>query len=187
MKNAIIVLVMSVVLAACEDRAQPDYAQCVQAEVKGDILGAETFCQTAIDKDPTSDSGEAAAAKLKSMRPSIEAAKKAQAEAEAKAAEEKRKAEEAAKKAAEEARLARVKQLRTKVKGKFWDLTPNGECQGRGMPPYRMVYEGAAYTENTEVAYADGCQKLHQSPEIMQFCCPKGPDMHRLQLQALGF
>lgn len=187
MKKVFIVLVMSVVLAACEDLAQSDYARCVQAEAKGDPLGAEAFCQSAIVKDPTSHSGEAAAAKLKEMRPAIEAAEKVKAAAEAKAAEEQRKAEEAAKKAAAEARLARVRQLRGKVKGKFWELGPNGECRGRGMPPYRKVYEGATYAENTEVAYADGCQKLHQSPEIMQFCCPEGPDQHMLQLQALGF
>lgn len=167
----------------CTDKAQPQYAECLKEEAKGDPQVAAIFCRLAIEVDPTSSSGKAAAAKLKEMQPAIEAAEKA----EAKAAEERRKAEEAAKKAAEEARLARVQQIRGKIKRKYWAAEPDRECTGRGMPPYRWTYEGGTFAEDAEVAYADGCQKPHSSPEITDFCCPKGPSQLTLQLNSLGY
>lgn len=75
----------------------------------------------------------------------------------------------------EEERAERVKRLRSKVKKKYWDEEPDGECTGKGLPPYRWDYEGGTYAEDEEVARADGCRKLHRTVELQTYCCPTKP------------
>lgn len=70
---------------------------------------------------------------------------------------------------------SRIKSLRLKVKRKYWDDEPDGECTGKGLPPYRYSYEGGTYAEDEEVAVADGCRKLHGTVELQVYCCPTKP------------
>jgi hypothetical protein len=70
---------------------------------------------------------------------------------------------------------SRIKSLRLKVKRKYWDDEPDGECTGKGLPPYRYSYEGGTYAEDEEVAGADGCRKLHGTVELQDYCCPTKP------------
>lgn len=151
-------------VAGCKDKAEPYYGECVVAEAKGDVLSAETACKRAIVFDSTSKSGKAAAEKLKTIQPAIDKANKEKAEADAAAA-----------KAAEAARLQRVATLKTKVQKRYWDEDTDGECTGKGLPPYRWSYEGGTYSEDREVAEADLCVKLHQTVELQVYCCPQRP------------
>ena len=61
------------------------------------------------------------------------------------------------------------------MKRKYWDEDPDGQCTGKGLPPYRWDYEGGTYAEDAEVAAADGCKKLHTAVEIQTYCCPQKP------------
>ena len=161
-KLALLVAFLGV--AGCKDKAEPYYSECVADEAKGDVLEAETACMRAIAFDATSKSGNAAAEKLKAMRPAIDTAKKVKADADAAAA-----------KAADAARVQHVAALKTKVQKRYWDEDTDGECTGKGLPPYRWSYEGGTYAEDREVAEADSCVKLHQSVELRVYCCPEKP------------
>jgi hypothetical protein len=59
-------------LFACTDNAQPDYAKCVQLEAAGDLKGAAAACSAAVVVDPRSQSGKAAAEKLKAVQAKLE-------------------------------------------------------------------------------------------------------------------
>jgi TPR repeat protein len=59
-----LVLCAVVVAGGCKDKAEPEYAKCVQADTAGDTQAAREACQSAMKADPTSASGKAAAAKL---------------------------------------------------------------------------------------------------------------------------
>jgi hypothetical protein len=172
---ASMLVVVASTLVGCSDVAQPKYSECVAAEAKGDILAAAEACEAAVKADATSKSGKAAADKLKEMQPAVVKAKKNKADAEAKAAEERRKAEEAAAKARSEEAAKRISLLREKVKRTRFlgEEGPDGECVGKSLPPYRRQYEGGTYAEDDEVAFADGCKKLHRSVELRDYCCPK--------------
>jgi hypothetical protein len=68
-----------------------------------------------------------------------------------------------------------VEGLRRKVKRKYWSEEPDGQCTGKGFPPYRWDYEGGTFAEDEKVAKADGCTKLYQTQEIQTYCCPTRP------------
>lgn len=174
-KLVTMMMVFPMFLAGCEDKARPKYGECVAAAAKGDVLTAGVACEAAVKLDPTSTSGKAATDKLTAMQPAILKAKEERAAAEKKAAEERRIADEAAAKAAAEAQAKRVAMLKAKVKKKFWGAHVDGECTGKGLPPYKWDYEGGTFAEDGEVALADGCTKLHQSIEIQTYCCPQQP------------
>lgn len=65
--------------------------------------------------------------------------------------------------------------LRQKITKKYWANKPDGECTGKGLPPYRWDYEGGTYAEDQTVAEAEGCVKLHQTVELQTYCCPDAP------------
>lgn len=68
----------------------------------------------------------------------------------------------------------RIKTLKEKVKRRFWDEEPDGACTGKGLPAYRWSYEGGTFTEDREVAEADGCKALFpESSSNTTFCCPR--------------
>jgi hypothetical protein len=68
-----LLIVASFFLSACKDKAEPDYAKCVQADTAGDIDGAWTACNAAVAADPNSTSAKAAVAKLAELKPKYDA------------------------------------------------------------------------------------------------------------------
>jgi hypothetical protein len=182
--------VVFIMLTACSDKAQPDYAKCVQADTTGDLAGAVKACSDAIGADPNSTSGKAAAAKLAEIKPKYDAWKADQDAKAAAAAEAKRAADAVQAKAQAEARAAQAKaeaearqaavaDLRRRVKGLFaYDNKPDSRCLAEGKPPYARDYGGGTYDENEEVALADRCvhlfgKHMDHSPNDNSFCCPK--------------
>lgn len=159
-------------LVGCEDKAKPKYGECVAAEAKGDVLSAASACEAAVKVDPTSASGKAAADKLAAMQPAMLKAKEERAAADKKAAEERRVADA---KATGAAQAKRVALLKMKVKKKYWGTERDGDCTGKGLPPYKWDYEGGTFAEDQEVATGDGCVKAFISPEIQTYCCPQQP------------
>jgi hypothetical protein len=81
-------VVATFLLSACTDKAQPDYAKCVQADSAGDLQGAWSACNAAVAADPNSTSGKAAATKLAEMRPKHNASQAPQGASTDKAANE---------------------------------------------------------------------------------------------------
>jgi hypothetical protein len=146
-------------LVGCADKAQPDYAKCVQAEVQQQIKEAWEACNAA---------GKAAAAKLGILKPKYDAWKQADDAAQAKAAEQERQQRQ-------ETQATRLKALRAKVQHKYLDEEPDSLCTGKGLPPFRWSYEGGTFAEDAEVATADGCQSPFTLAENTTFCCPKRP------------
>ena len=55
-------------VAGCGDKAQANYAKCVQLDTTGDSAGAVAACTAAIGDDPNSVSGKAAADKIASIK-----------------------------------------------------------------------------------------------------------------------
>ncbi len=123
------------VALAWQDKAEPDFAKCVQAEAKGDILGAETACNEAVTHDPNSKSGKAATAKLNEMKSAIAKAKAEKDATDAQAAAEKaaKDAEEARARAA--ASEAAMRDLRRRV-SRSRSPSGDGGCAGMGKPPH---------------------------------------------------
>ena len=158
------IILLTLTIVACKDKAEPDYARCVQYEADDDPLAASNASKVAIVADPNSTSGKAAAQKLKDLTPAVEKAKA-----------EKAKADEAAQQAAAQAEAARVRRLRARVSKKYWGTNPDGDCTGKGLPPYKWSYEGGTFTEDREVAFADGCQSPSQLLDVMEYCCPQTP------------
>ncbi len=118
---------MFMLLSGCADEAKPSYAECVSREASGDLIAAETACETAVAIDATSESGKAAAVKLKAMQPAIEKAKREKVEADAKAARARQEADQAAREAAAVAEKARWKTMPAILNNKIyeqakWDL-----------------------------------------------------------------
>lgn len=68
-----LLIVASFFLSACKDKAEPDYAKCIQADTAGDLQGAWDSCNAAVAADPNSTSGKAAGAKLAEMKPKYDA------------------------------------------------------------------------------------------------------------------
>ena len=68
-------------ITACTDKAKPDYDNCVQQDVRGDIQVAWAACNAAVAADPGSASGKAAAARLIVMKPVFDQLKADQATA----------------------------------------------------------------------------------------------------------
>jgi len=155
------VVVLSMLFVACKDKAEPDYAACVQAEAKGDIEKAWNYCNDAVGADPTSTSGKAATAKLAELKPKYDEWKKQQDAYAAAAAEMDRKAQAAALAA------GRAKVHRTRAE------TFDGSCTGQGKPGHSYRYEGATFDVNASVAQADGCSPQDEQVGWKGFvCCP---------------
>jgi hypothetical protein len=150
----------------CEDKAKPDYAACIALDAKNDVVAASLRCEAAIKADATSKSGQAAAQKLREIKPAVDKAMADYAAAQAQAA-----AEQA--RQAQQAAAARAQALRAKVHKSYSSPNPDGDCQGEGKPPYLWQYEGSTYAENKEVAHADGCKVY--IPDTNTFCCPQAP------------
>ena len=161
---------LGILLGGCTDKAKPDYATCVQARASGDIEGAWRACNDAIRADPSSTSGKAAATLLAEVKPDYDRRKAEHDAAQAKAAEEQRKVDA-------DARARALVLAKQKVEAKFWDTDRDGECAGKGLPPYRKSYEGGTFQEDRLVAAADGCTSLFpdsNEPQLVTiFCCPR--------------
>lgn len=68
-----------------------------------------------------------------------------------------------------------IAKLRQKVSVKWWGFEKDGQCTGKGLPPYRKDYEGGTFDENEKVAKYDGCVSPFQSRDDAlrnTFCCP---------------
>ena len=136
-------------LVACQDKAQPDYAKCVQAEVAGDLMLAWMNCNTAVDADPNSASGKAAAAKLVGLKPKYEAWKADRDAKEAAAAAARAKAEATA-------RAQAAAAAREKVSAKYWGFERDDQCTAKGLPPFRKDYGGGTLAEDQMVQRRTG-------------------------------
>jgi hypothetical protein len=146
------------------DKAKTSYDECLAADAKGDLLAASSACEAAVRADPQSKSGLAAAAKLRAMQPAITEVKNA-----------KEAADKAAQQAAAQAYDRRIETLRQVVKRRYWGMEPDGDCTGKGLPPFKWDYTGGTYSQDHDVAVADGCMRLYHSEELQTYCCPKRP------------
>ena len=167
-----IILVGVTGLLGCTDKAQPDYAKCVQADTSGDVKTAWDSCNAAVGADPNSTSGKAAATKLAEMKPrydswkadqdaKVAAAAAAQAKAAAAAAEQQRQDQAAA--------MAAVRRKVHRTRSETFD----GSCAGQGKPGTSYRYEGATYDANAAVARGDGCSPENDTVGWKGFvCCP---------------
>lgn len=163
-------VLMAVVLAAgsaagCTDKAEPEYARCLDFEQRGELVLAARACEAAIKADSSSTAGKAAAAKLKSLQPALDAQRAAD-----------RRAYEDSQPSDDGARRAKAASLRGKIRRKAWGSEPDAECSGKGLPPYRISYEGGTFEEDELVAEADGCTHLFQkrgNANDSVFCCPR--------------
>ncbi|MBN2194564.1 MAG: hypothetical protein JW751_17230 [Polyangiaceae bacterium] len=63
-----IALVFALPLVGCRDKAQPSYDECLKLEAKWDPIAAQAACEAAVQADPNSTAGKAAAAKLAALR-----------------------------------------------------------------------------------------------------------------------
>ncbi len=66
------VLLAAALLAGCGDKAKASYDECLKLEAKWDPIGAQAACEAAVKADPNSKSGQAAAAKLVSLKEAAE-------------------------------------------------------------------------------------------------------------------
>jgi hypothetical protein len=164
-------------LLGCADRAEPEYAKCVQSDIAGDVAAAWAACNTAIAADPTSDSGKAAATKLAALKPKYEAWQKAEAEKAQLAAVEKKKKDEAAAAAQKEAQERALRLARLRVERRYYNHERDGECIDKGLPDYRWDYEGGTRDEIDLVASDYGCKHLFENAQdfliFKVFCCPQ--------------
>jgi hypothetical protein len=167
MKRCASALVVAVLLG-CADRAEPEYAKCVQLEIAGDVAAAWVACNAAIAADPTSDSGKAAATKLTALKPQYEELQKREAEQRAKAEAEAREAEQRA-----------LQALRAKIRRQRTSDYEDDHCVGEGKPPLSVRFGGAAFRDMDAVAFADGCKAYDDSAiQVMghaqgHYCCPR--------------
>ena len=172
-------LAVAMLLHGCIDAAQNDYAKCLQADAANDIAAAWKACNAAVGRDPTSESGKGAVAKLTVLKPKYEAWQKAEAEKAAVAAEEKKKQEEAAAAAQAEARARALRAARTRVERRYYGEERDGECIDKGLPDYRWAYEGGTRDEVDLVASEYGCKHLFDNASdflvFKVFCCPQAP------------
>jgi len=178
MRTRIILGAALLIMVGCEDKAQPDYAKCVQADTAADIEGAWTACNAAIADDPNSKSGKAAAAKLAEMKPKYDAWKADRDAKAAAAAAAQAKADEARRQAEAEADRQRVAALQAKITRRL--TGEDDTCVSAGMPPVGIQFTGGTYDENYEVATSKGCVRAHtyypqqgHTPMDNYFCCPK--------------
>ncbi len=131
----ILVLLASLV-TGCSDKAKPEFAECVKLEAAGDLLAAWQACESAISADPNSESGKAAATKLKEMRERYDALKKVEEERQEEAKREAEARLEAERKAA-----AFAQEARARVNA-------------------HLRYEGATASGSTIVLRSDQCDQL---------------------------
>jgi hypothetical protein len=162
-------VLLAILVTACADKAQSPYATCIQNKAKDDVEAAWNACSEAVAADPNSKSGEKAAKLLPELRPEYDRRKALREAAEAKAAEEQRKAQA-------EARAKAVINAKRKVQVTSSGDERDGNCAGKGLPPYRKYFEGGTFEEDDLVATAAGCVRLFpnsQIPENMTtYCCP---------------
>jgi len=92
MKRALFAFIL---LAACDDKASPDYEKCVALDTKGQHAEARAACSAAVNADPRSKDGVAAASKMAEIDKKVsEANAKVVAAAASQAATETRSKEE---------------------------------------------------------------------------------------------
>ena len=89
-------VVMLVLVTGCVDKADPDYAKCVQADAAKQVDKAWAACNAAVNADPSSKSGVGATTRLAAMKPAYDAWKKAEDARQAEAAKAKAEADAAA-------------------------------------------------------------------------------------------
>ncbi len=109
-------------------------------------------------------------------RAAAEAEGKAAVEAERRKAEAERRGAEASRAAAAEGLTA----AREVVRAEWYGTERDGECAGKGYPPYRVDFLGGTFAQNEMVATSKGCVHLFEkhsttSPTDNVYCCPCCP------------
>jgi len=64
-------------LVACKDKAKPEFDTCERKLAEGNVEEAEMACMQAVNRDPNSASGKAAASKLPALHEAVGAARAA--------------------------------------------------------------------------------------------------------------
>lgn len=176
-QSRVLVAFALTLMVACTDKAEPNYAKCIQAEAAGEIGTAWNFCTGAVGADPNSTSGKAAASKLTSMKPKYDAWLADQKAKAAAAAEAQGRADAARAAAEAQARAQAAAAARTKVRPKYDGYDPDTTCTAKGLPPFRKDYGGGTLAEDQMVAQADGCSPLFPGRDdpmlAITFCCPR--------------
>jgi hypothetical protein len=62
--RALLALAVAVVASGCQDKAKPQFEECVKLESEWEIIKARDACRAAVEADPKSKSGKLAAGKL---------------------------------------------------------------------------------------------------------------------------
>lgn len=175
MRNTIM-LVLVALSIGCEDKAQEPYGKCVTQEAGGNVIAAAYECEKAVQADPNSTSGKAAAAKLAAMQPALATAKEAKKVADAKEEEEARKKRMAAAAAEAEAKKQEMAELARRIGCVRVD---SEECVSSGKGRVYRECTGATYAENEKFALLRGCVHARyvstSTPPDMTFnhyCCP---------------
>lgn len=177
MRKCSVILALSVAaLLACDDKAREPYAKCVTQEAGGNVIAAANECEKAVQADPNSTSGKAAATKLAAMQPALATAKEAKKIADAKEEEEARRKRMAAAAAEAEAKKEEMAALAKRIGCVRVD---SEECISSGKGRVYRECTGSTYAENEKFALLKGCVHARyvstSTPPDMTFnhyCCP---------------
>lgn len=190
MFRGILVLVLMVSTGMGCDPAQEQFELGQEAEMEDDIKEAIEHYEDAVAAAPDSESGKRAQLRLETLEPRLEElrvqrkAKRAAREAARKAQE----LEEAKQKAEREAKRRKDKEARNARELKeAWKVVRlvrwgrgvrDGTCTSKGLPPYKIDFEGGTYRQNELVALSRNCKHLfggrHNRNTILwnSYCCP---------------
>ena len=67
--SLLLVFTLGAMLGGCTDKAKEKFDECVALEAKWETVQARDACQAAVEQDPNSKSGKAAAGKLTYLNP----------------------------------------------------------------------------------------------------------------------
>ena len=155
---ALIGLGAVIMVASQTDKAEPEFIAARSLEKGDDVQKTVAAFESARAADPTSKCGKRAAEKLIELKPKYDAWKQA---------------EDARQRQAE---ATRIQRMRIRVRRSYFSEEPDSSCTGKGLPPYHWDYSGGTYSEDDEVAAADGCRALYSmGGQNTDFCCPKSP------------
>lgn len=171
MIRTILIVLTMIVLVGC-DKAKDDYANCIKLEQTNDPEGALRACNKAVELDPKSKSGEAAAVRVMDLRATVYKLELAKREAELKERMKSVTPEQQA------AGAQALQALRAKIHRSRSDRYSDDHCAGEGKPVHAYRYGGGTFSENESLASSDGCVPYDKDAMAVagnaqnHFCCP---------------